>query len=67
MKHLRLTNLCWQWLCSCLVLFLSLSLTSAFNFDLQSPTIVNSGAADGEAIAFGFSLTQHALSNGSSR
>ena len=38
---------------------------SGFSFDLQNPTIVNSGVSDGEAIAFGFSLAQHALGNGS--
>ena len=48
-----------------LMILLSVSVASGFNFDLLSPTIVSSGVTNGEAISFGFSLTQHALSNGS--
>ena len=56
-----------HYLLAWLVFLPSISTGSAFNIDLQSPTIVNSGVTDGEAIAFGFSLAQHALGNGSMR
>ena len=36
----------------------------AYNLDLESPTIVNSGLNDTENYDFGFSLAQHEFSNG---
>lgn len=68
MKQLRHCNVHWENIQRFLVIFLSLSAaTSAFNFDIQTPAIVSSGVANGEAVAFGFSLAQHELSNGSMR
>lgn len=68
MKQLRLCNVHWASVQSFVVMFLSFfSAALAFNFDIQTPAIVSSGVADGEAIAFGFSLAQHELSNGSMR
>lgn len=66
-KHIRNSFLNCHYLSAWLVFLLFISTGSAFNVDLQSPTIVNSGVTDGAVIAFGFSLAQHALGNGSMR
>ena len=52
--------------CYLVFLFTLSVVASGFNFDLLSPTIVSSGVTNGESISFGFSLTQHPLSNGTS-
>lgn len=57
--------MCLPLLVICALLTHSFSSVSELNlYDVSVPTVVPSGIPNGAEIGFGFSLTQHALPNG---